>query len=76
MIVDRLTKIINYKFVKVTINAFRLAKVMIDVVTQYHGLSVSIIGNSNLMFFFQVLFFPVILLLNQETTFNGLLTVD
>ena len=44
VIVNRLTKIMYYKLVKVTINAPRLAKVIIDVVIQYHGLPDSIVS--------------------------------
>ena len=38
VIVDRLTKIVHYEPVKVTINALGLAEVIINVVVKYHGL--------------------------------------
>ena len=38
VIVNRLTKIVYYKPVKVTIHALGLAEVIIDVVVRYHGL--------------------------------------
>ena len=38
VIVDWLTKIVHYKSVKVTIDAPGLAKVIIDIVVQHHGL--------------------------------------
>ena len=50
VIVDQLTKIVHYKPVKVTINAPELAKVIIDVVIQYHGLPDSIISNQGAIF--------------------------
>ena len=43
VIVDRLTKMMHYKPVKVTIDAPRLAEVIIDVVVRYHGLPDSIV---------------------------------
>ena len=45
VIVDRLTKIIHYKPVKITIGASGFAKVIIDVVVRHHSLSDSIITN-------------------------------
>ena len=45
VIVDRLTKMVYYKLVKVTINAPGLAKVIIDVVVQHYGLPNSIISD-------------------------------
>ena len=38
IIVDQLTKMVQYKPVKVTIDALGLAKVILDVVVRYHGL--------------------------------------
>ena len=38
VIIDRLTKIIHYKPVKITIDASGLVKVIIDVVVRHHGL--------------------------------------
>ncbi len=43
VIVDRLTKMVYYKPVKVTIDAPGLAKVIIDVVVHHHGVPESII---------------------------------
>ena len=45
IIIDRLTKIVYYKPVKVTINAPGLAEVIINVVVRYHDLPNSIITN-------------------------------
>ena len=50
VIVDRLTKIVHYKSVKVTINAPGLAKVIIDVVVRYHGLPDSIVIDRRSLF--------------------------
>ena len=38
VIVDWLTKIIHYKPIKIILDAFALAKVIIDVVVCHHGL--------------------------------------
>ncbi len=43
VIVDRLTKMVYYVPVKVTINAPGLAKLIIDVVVHYHGAPESIV---------------------------------
>ena len=48
--VNRLTKMVHYKLVKVTINAPRLAKVIIDVVVQHFGLPNSIISDRRAIF--------------------------
>ena len=45
VIVDRLTKMIHYKLVKVTINALGLARIIINIVVRHHGLPDSIITN-------------------------------
>ena len=50
VIVNRLTKIIHYKPVKVTINTPKLAKLIIDVVVQHYGLSDSIISDQEAIF--------------------------
>ena len=50
VIVDRLTKIVHYKPVKVTINTSRLAKVIIDMVVRYHGLLNFIINDCKAIF--------------------------
>ena len=44
-IVNRLTKMVNYKLVKVTINALELVKVIIDLVVWYYGLPALIISD-------------------------------
>ena len=41
--IDRLTKIVYYKLVKITINALGLIKVIIDMVVYYQKISKSII---------------------------------
>ena len=53
VIVDRLTKMVHYKPVKVTIDAPRLAEVIIDVVVWHHGLSDSIISDRRAIFTFK-----------------------
>lgn len=50
IIVDRLTKMVYYEQVKVTIDALGLAKVIIDVVVQYHIFRNSIISNCRAIF--------------------------
>ena len=50
VIVDRLTKMVHYKPVKVTIDASELAEVIIDVVVWHHGLSNSIMTDRGLLF--------------------------
>ena len=45
LIVNRLTKMVHYEPVKVTINAPGLAEVIIDVVVRHHGLPDSIVTN-------------------------------
>ena len=50
VIVDRLTKMVYYKPVKVTIDAPELAEVILDVVVQHHGLPNSIVSNRGLLF--------------------------
>ena len=53
VIVNCLTKMVYYKPVKVTIDVPGLAKVIIDVVLQYHGLPDSIISNHRAVFTFK-----------------------
>ncbi len=43
VIVDRLTKMVHYVPVKVTINALGLAEVIINVVMRHHGVPESIV---------------------------------
>ena len=50
IIVDRLTKMVHYKPVKVTIDASELAEVILDVVVRYHGLPNSIVTDRSLLF--------------------------
>ena len=50
VIVDRLTKMVHYEPVKVTIDAPGLAEIIIDVVVQYHGLLDSIISDRGAIF--------------------------
>ena len=50
VILNRLTKMVHYELVKVTINAPGLAKVIIDVVVQHHGLPVLIISDRGAIF--------------------------
>ena len=50
VIVDRLTKMVYYEPVKITINAPGLAKVIIDVVVPYHGLPDFIISDWRAIF--------------------------
>ena len=50
VIVNRLTKIVYYKPIEITINAPRLAKVIIDVVVRYYGLPDSIVTDRRLFF--------------------------
>ena len=50
VIVDRLTKMVHYKPVKVTINAPGLAKVIIDMVVRHHGLLDSIVTDRGSLF--------------------------
>ncbi len=48
--VDRLTKIVHYEPVKVTIDAPHLAKVIINVVVHHHGVPESIVTDRGLLF--------------------------
>ena len=50
VIVDRLTKIVHYEPVKVTINASGLVKVILDVVVWHHGFPNSIVSDRGLLF--------------------------
>ena len=50
VIVDRLTKMMHYKPVKVTIDALRRAEVIIDVVVRHHNLPDSIISDRGAIF--------------------------
>ena len=50
VIVNRLTKMVHYELVKVTIDAPGLAEVIIDVVVRHHGLLDSIISDRGAIF--------------------------
>ena len=50
VIVDRLTKMVYYEPVNVTIDALGLAKVIIDIVVRHHGLPDSILTDRALLF--------------------------
>ncbi len=50
VIIDRLTKIVHYEPVKVTIDAPGLAEVILDVIIRYHGLSDSIVSDRGSVF--------------------------
>ena len=50
VIVDRLTKMVHYEPLKITINAPGLAEVIIDVVVRHHGLPDSIITDWGSLF--------------------------
>ena len=50
VIVDKLTKIVHYKPVKMTINAFGLVEVIINMIMYHHGLSDSIVPDSGFLF--------------------------
>ena len=50
VIINRLTKIVYYELVKVTINFLSLAKVIINVVVKYHGLPDLIVTDRGFLF--------------------------
>ncbi len=50
VIIDRLTKMVHYKLVKVMIDAPGLTKVIINMVICYHGVPESIITDRGLLF--------------------------
>ena len=50
VIVNRLTKMVHYKPVKVIINAFDLAKVILDIVVWHHGIPNSIVTDRSSLF--------------------------
>ena len=50
VIVDRLTKMVYYKPVKVIINALGLGEVIIDMVVRHHGLLNLIVTDRKLLF--------------------------
>ena len=58
VIVDRLTKMVHYKPVKVTINALGLAKVIINVVVKNLGLPNLIVTHQGLLFTSKIWLLP------------------
>ena len=50
VIVDQLTKIVNYEPIKVTINAPGLAEMIINMVMHHHGVPESIVIDQGLLF--------------------------
>ena len=50
VIIDRLTKMVHYKQVKITIEASGLAEVIIDMVVSHHGLPDSIVTDRGSLF--------------------------
>ena len=50
VIVDRLTKMVYYKLVKITINIPDLVEIIIDVVVRHHGLPNSIVTDKGFLF--------------------------
>ena len=50
VIVDRLTKMVHYELVKVTIDAPGLAEVILNMVVRHHGLLNSIVSDRGLLF--------------------------
>ena len=50
VVVNRLNKMVHYKPVQTTINAPRVAEVIINVIVQYHGLPDSIMSNRSSVF--------------------------
>ena len=53
VIINRLTKMVHYEPVKVTINAPELAEIIINVVVRHHGLPDSIISDRGAIFTFK-----------------------
>ncbi len=50
VIIDRLTKMVHYKPIKVTIDVPGLAEIIIEVVMRNHGLPDSIVSDQDLVF--------------------------
>ena len=72
VIVDRLTKMVHNKPVKITINAPGLAEVIIDVVVRHYGLSDSIVTDKGFLFtskFWTSLFYFLGIKRRLSTTF-------
>lgn len=58
VIINRLTKIVHYELVKVTIDASRLVKVIINIIVQHHNFSDSIITDYRSVFTLKFWFSP------------------
>ena len=74
VIVDRLTKMVHYELVKVTIDAPGLAEVIIDVVVRHHGLPDSIISDQRAIFtskFWSLLCYFLSIKRRLSTTFHS-----
>lgn len=56
IVIDYLTQIVHHEPVKTTINVAGLAEVIINVVVRHHGLSESIVSDSDLLFIFKFWF--------------------
>ncbi len=75
VIIDRLTKIVYYELVKITIDAPGLAKVIIDVIVCHHGVLESIVTDRGLLFtskFWSLLCYFLGIKKKLSTTFHSL----
>ena len=73
VIIDRLTKMVYYEPVKITIDALGLAKVIIDVVVRHHGVLDSIISDRGAIFtskFWSSLYYFLGIKRRLSTTFH------
>ena len=73
VIVDRLTKMVHYEPVKVTINALGLVEVILDVVVRHHGLPDSIVSDRGSLFtlkFWSLLCYFLAVKRRLSTTFH------
>ncbi len=73
VIVDRLTKIVHYVPVKITIDAPGLAEVIIDVVVRHHGVPESIVTDRGSLFtskFWSSLYYFLGTKMKLSTTFH------
>ena len=73
VIVNRLTKMVHYEPVKITLDAPGLAEVIIDVVVRHHGLPDSIVTNRGSLFtskFWSLLCYFLGIKLGLSTTFH------
>lgn len=76
VIINWLTKIVYYKAINITINALRLAQVILNVVIWHHGLFNLIVSNKSLLFNFKILVIILLLLQNQTNAFHSFLSLD